>query len=267
MKCKRIALLLLLMSGIVGCQNQPEKFRLATTTTTYDSGLMNEIIPLFEATSGLEVEVIAVGTGEALALGEAGDVDVVLVHARPLEDEFVANGYGVNRQDVMYNDFVLLGPLDDPANIGAAEDVIAAFIRIANRGIPFVSRGDSSGTHLRELALWAEAGIEPSGDWYEAVGQGMGAALTIANEQQAYILSDRGTYLKRMDGLDLTILFEGDGRLNNPYGIIAVNPDRHPDVNAEAAQKFIEWITSPEIQSAIDAYRINGEQLFFSNAQ
>lgn len=264
---KCIGCLLLLLS-LSACQAEATRvLRLATTTSTHDSGLMDEILPLFEQEFGVEVEVIAVGTGEALRLGESGDVDVVLVHARAKEDEFVANGYGVNRHDVMYNDFVILGPVGNPAGIERDEDVIVALRKIADAEAIFVSRGDGSGTHLREISLWQEVGIEPDGEWYQSVGQGMGSALTIAEERQAYILSDRGTYLKRMaDGLDLVLLLEGNGRLKNPYGVIAVNPELHEGIEAELTEQFISWITSPKTQAAIDAYQINGEHLFFSNA-
>ena len=259
--------LLFLLIALNACQTETRSLRLATTTSTNDSGLMDEILPLFEEQFDVNVELIAVGTGEALRLGESGDVDVVFVHARSKEDEFVANGYGVNRQDVMYNDFVILGPAANPANIAIDEDVTTALQKIAEGDVVFVSRGDESGTHLREMHLWHESGIEPAGAWYQSVGQGMGSALTIAEEQQAYILSDRGTYLKRMaDGLELSLLLEGDGRLQNPYGVIAVNPELHDAIEADLAEQFIDWITSPEIQTAINAYQINGEQLFFANA-
>ena len=264
---KLIWILILFSVVITACQTETKSLRIATTTSTSDSGLMDEILPSFEDQFEVKVEIIAVGTGEALRLGESGDVDVVLVHARSKEDEFVANGYGVNRQDVMYNDFVILGPAENPAEIGMDEDVLMALQKIATTEAMFVSRGDESGTHLREMALWFEAGIEPQGDWYRSVGQGMGAALTIAEEEQAYILSDRGTYLKRMaDGLALSLLLEGDPPLQNPYGVIAVNPALNDAIEAELAQQFIDWITSPEIQTAINAYQINGEQLFFANA-
>ncbi len=259
-------LLIFLLASLAACQTQPPKLRIATTTSTNDSGLMDQILPLFEEEYNVEVELIAVGTGEALKLGESGDVDLVLVHARAKEDEFVANGFGVNRQDVMYNDFVILGPANDPANIATLTDINKVLQQIVQSEALFVSRGDGSGTYLREMALWAEAGIEPSGDWYQSVGQGMGAALTIAEQQQAYILSDRGTYLKRMaEGLQLTILFAGNPRLRNPYGVIAVNPALHEGIEAKMATNFINWIISPEVQTAIAAYRINGEQLFFTD--
>lgn len=265
---RKIGLIISLLMSLVACQTKTEPLRIATTTSTNDSGLMDKILPLFEEKYQVEVEIIAVGTGEALRLGESGDVDAVLVHARSKEDVFVADGYGINRQDVMYNDFIILGPASDPAQIAGMADVTAALQKIAQTEAIFVSRGDDSGTHSREMNLWDEARIDPSGAWYQSVGQGMGSALTIAEQQQAYILSDRGTYLKRVaDGLDLMILLEDDPPLQNPYGVIAVNPELHEGIEAEMAEKFIAWITSPEIQAEIDTYQINGEQLFFSNAK
>lgn len=248
-------------------QNQPQQLKIATTTSTNDSGLMDYLLPDFEEKFNATVDVIAVGTGQALALGESGDVDAVLVHARPLEDKFVAEGYGINRKDVMHNDFVILGPPADPAGIAGMTDAAEALAKIAAAQAPFVSRGDNSGTHVKEMALWDLAGIEPAGDWYLSVGQGMGATLTVADEQQAYTFSDRGTYLKRLaEGIDLQVMVEGDPLLSNPYGVIMVNPERFPDVNADLAQKFEDWLTSPETQEKIDAYRVNGHQLFFSDA-
>jgi len=246
---------------------------LATTTSTYDSGLLDAILPNFESRYGAEVEVIAVGTGQALQLGQNGDADVILVHARQREDEFIAAGYGVNRQDVMYNDFVIVGPPDDPAGVRGMTDAPAALSRIARAGSPFISRGDDSGTHIKEQSLWAETDIpqvdapsikkkdatfrRPAGDWYLSIGQGMGAALTAADEKQAYTLSDRGTFLARKkNGLSLEILVEGDARLFNPYGVIAVNPARHPDVNFAGATAFIEWLTSLPTQEAIGRFGI-----------
>ena len=270
---KRTSIQIILVSGLffllTACQSQsePQQLTIATTTSTNDSGLMDYLLPEFEEKYDAKVDVIAVGTGQALALGESGDVDAVLVHARPLEDKFVADGYGVNRKDVMYNDFIILGPADDPAGIAGMESVAEALARIAATGSPFVSRGDNSGTHVKEMALWEMAGVKPAGDWYLSVGQGMGATLTVADEQQAYTLSDRGTYLKRLsEGIDLEIMVEGDPPLNNPYGVIMVNPERFPDVNADLAQKFVDWLTSPETQEAINAYRVNGHQLFFADA-
>ncbi len=260
---KTVILLALLLSS---CQPEKRRLRLATTTTTYDSGLMDTILPAFEEEQNVEVDVIVVGTGEALALGRAGDVDVVLVHARNLEDEFIAEGYGINRRDVMYNDFVLLGPDEDPAGVKGMADVVAALVQIEARQTTFISRGDNSGTHLRERLLWEIAGINPDGDWYQEIGQGMGSTLTIADEQKAYTLSDRGTFIVRqVEGIELTILVEGDDRLVNPYGVIAVNPELHEDIEVELARQFIDWITSAETQKAINGFKINGQQLFFGN--
>lgn len=257
---------LLLLLAACG-PKEPEKLVLATTTSTADSGLLEAILPDFEVKYNATVDVVAVGTGQAIALGEAGDADVILVHAREREDAFVADGYGINRQDVMYNDFIILGPADDPAGIRGLSDVAEAMARIAAAQAPFISRGDDSGTHIRELSLWEAAGIVPEGDWYQSIGQGMGATLTVADEQQAYTVSDRGTYLARLpEGLGLELLVQGDERLLNPYGVIAVNPELHPNVNADLAEKFIEWLISPETQAMIDGFQINGQQLFFATA-
>jgi tungstate transport system substrate-binding protein len=238
--------------------------RLATTTSTEDSGLLDAILPEFEEERDATVEVVAVGTGQALELGESGDADVVLVHARAQEDAFVEAGDGVDRRDVMYNDFVLVGPKADPAGVAGIDDVTAAFAQIADSKAMFISRGDESGTHTRELALWEAAGVEPSGSWYQAIGQGMGETLTVAEEQQAYTLSDRATYLARVEeGLSLSVVSEGDERLLNPYGVIAVNPERHEGVNSDLAEEFIDWLTSPSTQDLIEGFRIGGEQVFF----
>lgn len=241
------------------------KLILATTTSTQDSGLLDVILADFEAEAGVEVEVIAVGTGQALKLGEDGNADVLLVHARKQEDAFVEAGHGVRREDVMYNDFVLVGPADDPAGVAAAESAADAFARIAAAGAAFVSRGDDSGTHSKEKAVWAAAEIEPAGDWYIAAGQGMGAVLTMANEQLAYTLSDRATYLARtLEGTDLVLLYEGDPILFNPYGVIAVNPEKSPQIQAELANQFIDWLISVPTQEKIAAFGVEefGESLF-----
>jgi tungstate transport system substrate-binding protein len=254
---------------------------LATTTSTNDSGLLQAILPDFETRYGAAVEVIAVGTGQAIQLGENGDADVVLVHARSREDAFVAEGYGMNRQDVMYNDFVILGPAGDPAGISGMTDVAAAMTRIAETQSTFISRGDDSGTHTKEQDIWQTTSLplieasgvqgagaaakRPEGEWYQSIGQGMGATLTVANEQQAYTLSDRATYLARkLEGLDLEILVEGDSRLFNPYGVIAVNPAKHPGVNFEGATAFIDWLTSVETQNMIGQFGVDqfGQPLF-----
>jgi len=229
---------------------------------------MDVLLPVFEEKYDVKVDVVAVGTGEALRLGEAGDADVVLVHAREKEDAFMSAGYGVERRDVMHNEFVLVGPESDPAGVSGISDVVEAFSRIAAAESPFVSRGDGSGTHLREQALWAEAGIIPQGAWYRSVGQGMGPTLTLAAEQQAYTLSDEGTYIaRRAEGLELIIVSRGDKRLRNPYGVIVVNPELHEGANASMARQFAQWITSAEAQDMIDAYRIEGQQLFHGDAR
>jgi tungstate transport system substrate-binding protein len=236
--------------------------RLATTTSTDNSGLLEVLLPPFEERYGLRVDVISVGTGKALAYGRNGDVDVVLVHAKKAEDRFVAQGAGVNRRDVMFNDFVIVGPSNDPAGIASTEDASAALTAIALHGATFVSRGDDSGTHKREMELWQHTGISPGGAWYLSVGQGMGAALGMAYEKQAYCLTDRGTWLALGRDLELKVLLQGDERLNNPYGIIPVNPARYPEVNHVGAMALVGWMTSPEGQRIIGTYTIAGEQLF-----
>jgi tungstate transport system substrate-binding protein len=232
-----------------------EALILATTTSTEDSGLLEYLLPDFEAESGVPVDVIAVGTGQALTLGEDGNADVLLVHARAREDEFMEAGHGVRREDVMYNDFVIAGPEADPAGIQGMTGGAEAFAKIAESEAPFISRGDESGTHTKELSVWEEAGIEPAGDWYISAGQGMGEVLTMAGEQQAYTLSDRATYLARSkEGLDLAILVEGDPILFNPYGVIAVNPDKGAHIKADLANQFIDWITSVPVQEKIGEF-------------
>ena len=245
---------------------------LATTTSTYDSGLLDAILPVFEQESGITVEVVAVGTGQALALGEQGDADVLLVHARAREDAFMEAGDGTRREDVMYNDFVIVGPEDDPAGITGMESAADALTAIAAAEATFVSRGDDSGTHTKELSIWESAGIEPSGDWYQAIGQGMGATLTFANEEQAYTLSDRATYLARTledDGFELKILVEGDPILFNPYGVMAVNPDKNDLINAEGANTFIDWIISVPTQELIAEFGVDkfGSPLFTPDSE
>lgn len=253
----------------------PQLLRLATTTSTADSGLLDAILPAFEAEAGARVEVIAVGTGQALELGRNGDVDVVLVHARSQEDAFVAEGFGVGRRDVMYNDFVLVGPPADPAGVAATASAREAFLAIAAAETPFASRGDSSGTHTKEQSLWSAAGLTPSQElaWYRELGQGMGETLITANELGAYTLTDRATWLATASNLpDLRLLFGGatvaenpDQSLYNPYGVIPVNPERHPDVNSALAERFAAWLTSAEAQAAIAAFgqETYGQPLFF----
>ena len=235
---------------------------MATTTSTDNSGLLEVLLPPFEKATGIRVDVIAVGTGKALKLGEGGNVDVVLVHAREAEDAFVSAGFGVNRRDVMHNDFVVVGPREDPAGIRGTARADDGFRAIAGRGAPFVSRGDDSGTHKKEKALWKEAGITPSPPWHMETGQGMGHTLIVANEKRAYCLADRGTAIAFRQKLDLEVLLEGDPRLFNPYGIIAVNPARHPHTRYREAMRLIAWVTSPDGQRIIGEFRKEGEVLF-----
>jgi tungstate transport system substrate-binding protein len=249
---------------------QGQTLTLATTTSTNDSGLLDAILPDFEARTGADVEVVAVGTGAALKLGEDGNADVLLVHARAREDAFMDAGHGVRREDVMYNDFVIVGPPDDPAGIQGMDDAAAAFAQIAAAEAPFVSRGDDSGTHTKEKAIWAEAGVEPAGDWYVSAGQGMGAVLTMADEMEAYTLSDRATYLKRtLAGTDLVIEVEGDPILFNPYGVIAVDPAKNEAINNKLANAFIDWLISPATQEMIGEYGVEefGSPLFTPDAK
>ena len=242
------------------------RLRLATTTSTDNSGLLREILPEFEAKYGRLVHVIAVGTGKALQLGRTGDVDVLLVHDRVAELQFIENQFGVDRRDVMYNDFVIVGPSGDPAAIAGGQDGAAAFRRIADTGSLFISRGDDSGTHRKERQIWDFAGRSPSDQWYREVGQGMGKVLQMADELEAYTLSDRGTWLAYRQRVNLRVLVEGDLRLFNPYGVIAVNPALHPHVNYKSAREFIDWITSPPGQAAIARFKIDGERLFKPSA-
>jgi len=241
----------------------------ASTTSTEQSGLFRHLLPLFERDTGIQVRVVALGTGQALDMGRRGDADVVLVHARPLEEKFVAEGHGLRRVSVMYNDFVLLGPKSDPAKVAGTNDIVRALQKIKAARAPFVSRGDRSGTHFAELELWKAAGVdiaEDKGPWYRETGSGMGPALNAAAAMNAYVLADRGTWLSFRNRGELAIAVEGDQRLFNQYGVILVNPARHPHVKRAAAQRFIDWLVSAEGQQAIAAYRIDGEQLFFPNA-
>lgn len=242
---------------------------LASTTSTEQSGLFRHLLPIFEAKTGIQVRVLALGTGQALDLGRRGDADVVLVHAPALEEKFVADGHGVRRLDVMYNDFVLIGPQRDPAALAGSSDVAAAFRRIREAQAPFVSRGDRSGTHFAELEIWKAAGVDlerAKGPWYRDTGSGMGATLNTASAMDAYALADRATWLAFRNRGTLRIVVQGDKRLFNRYGVIMVNPQRHAHVKKEQAQAFIDWLVSSEGQAAIAAYRIDGEQLFFPNA-
>ncbi|MFP4206511.1 MAG: substrate-binding domain-containing protein [Spirochaetaceae bacterium] len=245
---------------------EPERLRLATTTSTENSGLLDELLPAFENRHGARVDVIAVGTGQALELGRNGDVDVVMVHAPELEREFVREGYGVERVDIMYNDFVVLGPESDPAGIADTESVVDAFARIAESESAFISRGDNSGTHAKERAVWAEAGIEPDGSWYREAGQGMGAVITVANDQEGYTLADRGTYLAYRGDIGIDVVVEGDPLLFNPYAVIAVDPEMHDHVKRDLAQELIDFLVSDEGQDIIGGYRVEGEQLFVPDA-
>ena len=248
---------------------QDKFITVASTTSTEQSGLFKHILPIFEKKTGIQVRVVALGTGQALDLARRGDADVVFVHAKAAEEKFIAEGHGVKRIPVMYNDFVLIGPKSDPARIGGGKDVTAALKSIAAAQAPFVSRGDKSGTHMAELALWKAAGIEidgAKGPWYRDTGQGMGPALNTAASMNGYILADRGTWLSFKNRGDLVILVEGDKRLFNQYGVILVNPARHAAVKEDLGQAFVDWIVSPEGQAAIESFKIGGEQLFFPNA-
>lgn len=272
MQYRRLFLIsLALMFGvqIVGCKPRPPTLTLVTTTSAYDSGLLDSLLPDFEAEYNVEVEVVAVGTGQAIALGERGDADVLLVHARALEDRFMQEGHGVRCEDVMYNDFVIVGPTSDPAGIRGMEDAQEAFAGIAGAQAIFISRGDESGTHTKERSIWQKADIEPSGDWYISAGQGMGEVLTMASEQQAYTLSDRATYLARKDDLELDILVEGDPVLFNPYRVIAVNPAKSPRINAELCNRFIDWLISIPTQDRIGRFGVEefGQPLFTPNSR
>jgi tungstate transport system substrate-binding protein len=241
----------------------------ASTTSTEQSGLFKHLLPAYEKKTGVQVRVVALGTGQALDMGKRGDADVVFVHARSLEDKFIAEGYGVERFPVMYNDFVLIGPKSDPAKIGGGKDTLEALRKIKAASAPFVSRGDKSGTHTAELALWKQAGIDiakEKGPWYRDTGQGMGPALNTASSMNGYILADRGTWISFKNRGELAILVEGDKRLFNQYGVILVNPEKHGHVKKELGQAFIDWVVSPEGQKAIAGYKIGGEKLFFPNA-
>ncbi len=241
----------------------------ASTTSTVDSGLFNYILPIFKQKTGIDVRVISQGTGQALDTGRRGDADVVFVHSRAAEEKFVAEGHGGPRRPVMYNDFVLIGPKSDPAGVKGSKDIVAALAAVQTKAAPFVSRGDKSGTHNAELALWKAAGIDLAtarGPWYREIGQGMGAALNTAQGMNAYVLADRGTWLSFKNRGDLDIVVEGDKRLFNQYGIMLVSPERHAHVKKADAQAFIDWVVGAEGQKAIADYKVNGQQLFFPNA-
>jgi tungstate transport system substrate-binding protein len=259
----------LALLGAAPARAQDKSIVVASTTSTQDSGLFGHILPLFKTKTGIDVKVVSQGTGQALDTGRRGDADAVFVHARPQEEKFVADGAGVKRYPVMYNDFILVGPRNDPAG-AKGKDIVAGLTAIKDKAAPFISRGDKSGTHAAELALWKIAGIDPAGadkaSWYREIGQGMGAALNTASASNAYVLADRGTWLAFKNRGDLAITVEGDNRLFNQYGVILVNPAKHPHVKKELGQAFIDWLISPDGQKAIADYKINGEQLFFPNA-
>lgn len=243
---------------------------LQSTTSTANSGLYDSILPKFTEKTGIQVNVVAVGTGQAIRNAQNGDGDVLLVHAKPAEEKFVEEGYGVERFDVMYNDFIIVGPASDPAGIKGGADASAALAEIAEAGVPFASRSDNSGTHKKEMALWDDAGIDPtaaSGTWYRETGSGMGATLNTAVGMDAYAMTDRGTWISFRNKGDFEVLVEGDDDLFNQYGVILVNPEKHPRVNAEAGQAFIDWILGDEAQAAIADYQLDGQQLFFPNAR
>jgi tungstate transport system substrate-binding protein len=250
-------------------QAQDKSIVVASTTSTQDSSLFGHILPMFKAKTGIDVKVVAQGTGQALDTGRRGDADVLFVHAKAQEEKFVAEGFGVKRFEVMYNDFVLVGPKEDPAGLKGGSDVVAGLKRVYEKTAPFVSRGDKSGTHTAELALWKTAELDPAGSkpsWYREIGQGMGAALNTAAAMGAYVLTDRGTWISFKNKDALQIVVEGDKRLFNQYGIMLVNPEKFPSVKKELGQAFIDWIVSPEGQNAIRSYRIQDQQLFFPNA-
>jgi tungstate transport system substrate-binding protein len=275
-----LLLSILLMLALSACgPGEPEVLRLATTTSTADSGLLDAILPGFEEEFNARVDVVAVGTGQAIELGEAGDADVILVHARAREDAFIAEGHGTARHDVMYNDFILVGPAADPAGAAGMPTAAEALAAISAASAPFASRGDDSGTHTKELSLWEAAGItpDPAGGWYNSVGQGMGETLTFANEAGAYTLTDRATFLAMRDALpDLIVIIGGesidanaDPALLNPYGVIPVNPDKSDAINAELAEQFVEWITSDDVQTQIGEFGVDtfGQALFYPDAE
>jgi tungstate transport system substrate-binding protein len=243
-----------------------QTIRLSTTTSTESSGLLKFLLPEFEAKTNSKVHVISVGTGKALELAKNGDVDVTLVHARPSEDKFVAEGHGVNRRDVMYNDFIIVGPASDPAGLKGDKDVLKAMKKIVDSKAKFISRGDNSGTDQMEKAYWKEVGARPQGSAYISAGLGMGEVLTMAAEMQAYTLTDRATYIAYRAKTGLAIAVQGDPKMFNPYGIIAVNPAKYQDINYKGATQLIDWLTSPEGQKKIAAFRVDGQQLFFPSA-
>lgn len=269
---RRLVLAFLAAAATAGAPvHAQEKFIIvASTTSTEQSGLFGFILPIFEKSTGIQVRVVALGTGQALDLARRGDADVVFVHDPAAERKFASEGYGIGHRQVMYNDFVLIGPKSDPAKVAGGKDITAALKKIQSAQAPFVSRGDRSGTHAAELRLWKEAGIDLAthkGPWYKETGSGMGPALNTASSMNAYILADRGTWLAFKNRGDLTIVVEGDKRLFNQYGVMLVNPAKHPHVKRDLGQKFLDWVVSPDGQRAIAQYTINGQQLFFPNAK
>ena len=270
MTLRKIAsMALLAMVWIAQAHAQQATITVASTTSTEQSGLFGYLLPRFTEATNIGVKVVAVGTGQALDIGRRGDADVVFVHDKPAEDKFMAEGQGVKRFDVMYNDFVIVGPKSDPAHIAGDKDVVEALRKIAAAKAPFISRGDRSGTHEAELRLWRQAGIDVAAvkdGWYREIGQGMGPALNMASSSNAYLLSDRGTWLSFKNRGDLAVLTEGDKRLFNQYGVMLVNPEKHPAVKAREGQVFVDWLISPKGQEAVAAYKVGGEQLFFPNA-
>jgi tungstate transport system substrate-binding protein len=269
MRLLALILLSLSLTGQSPARAEAKSIVVASTTSTQDSGLFGYLLPLFKANTGITVKVLAQGTGQALDTARRGDADVLLVHAKAQEEKFVADGFGVQRFDVMYNDFVLIGPNSDPAGIKGGRDIIAGLAAIHRTQAPFVSRGDKSGTHAAELALWKTAVLDPAATkptWYREIGQGMGAALNMAATMGAYVLADRGTWAAFSNKQDLAIIVEGDPKLFNQYGVILVNPTRHPNVRKDLGQTFIDWLLAADGQSAIRAFQINGQHAFTPNA-
>lgn len=261
----------LLALGLSGPAAAQDDFIIVqSTTSTENSGLFDHILPMFQDKTGIEVRVVAVGTGQAIKNATNGDGDVLFVHAKPAEEKFVADGHGVSRSDVMYNDFIIVGPPADPAGVSGMDDVAAAMAKIAEAEAPFASRGDDSGTHKAELKLWKEAGVDvdaASGGWYRETGSGMGPTLNTGTGMNAYIMTDRATWISFGNKGDYEIVIEGDEKMFNQYGIILVNPEKHPNVKADQGQQFVDWVLSDEGQAAIGDYKIDGQQLFFPNAQ
>ena len=257
------------LAGIAPVSAQDKSIVVSSTTSTQDSGLFGHILPLFKAKTGIDVKVVAQGTGQALDTGRRGDADVVFVHAKSAEEKFLSEGHSLKRYPVMYNDFVMVGPKSDPAGVKGSKDIVAALKAIKDKAAPFISRGDRSGTHIAELNLWKAAGIDiekDKGPWYKAIGQGMGAALNTASASNSYVLTDRATWLSFKNRGDLVIAVEGDKKLFNQYGVMLVNPAKHSNVKKEFGQAFIDWLVSPDGQKAIADFKIGGEQLFYPNA-